>query len=45
MEDGLQEIQDLLQYVNELNASNLQSLLSALSEFVAGYERTKGATR
>ena len=42
IEDG---IQDLLQYVNELNANNLQALLSALSEFVAGYERTKGVVR
>ena len=45
IEDGIQEIQDLLQYVNELNANNLQALLSALSEFVAGYERTKGVVR
>jgi len=43
VEDSLQEIQDLLQYVNELNLNSLQEILSSMSELVSGYERTKGA--
>ena len=45
VEDGLQEIQDLLQYVNELNAKNIQDLLTTLGELAFGYERTKGTSR
>ena len=41
IEDNLQEIQDLLEQVNDLNARNLQALLSAIHEWATGYERTR----
>lgn len=41
IEDNLQEIQDLLENVNDLNARNLQALLSAIHEWTTGYERTR----
>lgn len=45
VEDGLQEIQDVLQYVTELNAQSLKSLLSSIHEWASGYERSSGLSR
>lgn len=45
VEDSIQEIQDMLQYVNELNAQSLQTLLSAVHEWASGYERPSGVSR
>jgi chromosome segregation ATPase len=42
LEDGLQEMHDLLQQVNELSGKRLQSLLAAAHEWVTEYERTVG---
>jgi chromosome segregation ATPase len=40
IEDSIQEVQDLLQQVNNLNAKSLQSLLSTLNDWTIGYERS-----
>lgn len=45
IEDNIQEIQDVLQYINELNAQSLSSLLSTIHEWTSGYERNTGVTR
>lgn len=40
IEDGTQEIQDLLQEMNELTEKRLQTLLSVTHEWVTAYERS-----
>ncbi len=45
IEDSLQEFQDVLQYVTELNAQSLKTLLSSINEWASGYERSSGLTR
>jgi chromosome segregation ATPase len=45
IEDSLQEIQDILQYVTELNAQSLKTLLSSIHEWASGYERSSGLPR
>ena len=45
VEDSVQEIADTLQYVNDLNAQGLASILAAIHEWSSGYERSTGSTR
>lgn len=45
IEDGIQDIQDVLQQVNELTEKRLQMLLSVTHEWVTAYERSLGYTR
>lgn len=45
IEDNLQDIQDVLKVVNEQTEKRLQSLLAAVYEWVASYERTIGRTQ
>jgi chromosome segregation ATPase len=45
VEDSFQEIQDALQYVTELNAQSLKTLLSTIHEWASGYERSSGLPR
>lgn len=45
LEDGLQEIQDLLQQSNEQSEKRLQSLLATVHEWVTAHERTIGRAR
>jgi len=45
VEDSLQEIQDIVQYANDLNSQNIQSLLSVIHEWASGYERSTGVSR
>jgi DNA repair exonuclease SbcCD ATPase subunit len=45
LEDGLQEVQDLLAQVNELTEKRLQSLLAVAHDWVSTYERTVGRAR
>lgn len=45
LEDGLQEIQDLLQQMNEGTEKRLQSLLAVAHEWVSAYERSQGKAR
>jgi chromosome segregation ATPase len=44
LEDGVQEIQDMLQQINELTTKRLQVLLSTAHEWVSEYERTQGGS-
>ncbi|OGO29549.1 MAG: hypothetical protein A2136_01350 [Chloroflexi bacterium RBG_16_54_11] len=45
LEDGLQEVNDLLQQANELVEKRLQSIVALAHEWVTTYERTMGHTR
>jgi chromosome segregation ATPase len=45
LEDGLQEIQDLLEQINEGTEKRLQSLLAVAHEWVSTYERSLGRVR
>jgi spore coat protein CotH len=45
MEDGLQEVQDLLEQVNEQSEKQLQSLLALVHDWVGAFERTVGRSR
>lgn len=45
LEDGIQELQDLLSQMNELSEKRLQSLLSVTHEWVSAYERSLGRVR
>jgi chromosome segregation ATPase len=45
MEDSIQEIRDVLQYTNELNAQSLTALLAAIHDWTSGYERSAGSSR
>jgi hypothetical protein len=42
VEDSLLEIQDVLQYVTELNTQSLKSLLTSIHDWASGYERSSG---
>lgn len=42
VEDNLLEIQDVLQYVTELNTQSLKSLLTSIHDWASGYERSSG---
>ncbi len=42
IEDNLQELQDVLQHVNSLNAKNMQSLLAVINEWAADYDLSFG---
>jgi DNA repair exonuclease SbcCD ATPase subunit len=44
-EDGLQELQDLLNLVKELSEKRMQTLLALVHEWVSTYERTVGKSR
>ncbi len=45
IEDGIQEIQDLIQQMNEHTEKRLQSMLTITHEWVSSYERTVGRNR
>lgn len=45
LEDGIQELQDLIHQMNEQTEKRLQSLLAVAHEWVSAYERTLGRTR
>jgi chromosome segregation ATPase len=45
LEDGLEEIQDIIQQIGELTEKRLQSVLSLAHEWVSAYERTRGGGR
>jgi hypothetical protein len=45
LEDGLQEIQDLLRVMNDGTEKRLQSLLAVAHEWVSMYERSLGGPR
>ena len=45
LEDGLQEVNDLLQQANELAEKRLQSIMALAHDWVTAYERTLGHTR
>jgi chromosome segregation ATPase len=45
LEDGQQEIQDLLNQMNEMTEKRLQSLLAVAHDWVASYERSLGRAR
>jgi hypothetical protein len=45
LEDGLQEVNDLLQQANELAENRLQSIMALAHDWVTAYERTLGHTR
>ena len=45
LEDGLQEVNDMLQQANELVEKRLQSILAMAHEWVTTYERTMGHSR
>ena len=45
VEDGLQEVQDNLQLVNEVTEKHLQGLLSQIRESVSLFERSFGKSK
>lgn len=45
LEDGIQEIQDLLHMMNEQTEKRLQALLGVAHEWMAAYERSAGRVR
>jgi chromosome segregation ATPase len=45
LEDGMQEIQDLLQQANEHTEKRMQTLLALVHEWISTYERTVGRAR
>jgi chromosome segregation ATPase len=45
LEDGLQEVNDLVQQANELAEKRLQSIMAIAHEWVTTYERTMGRSR
>ena len=45
LDDTLQELQDLIQQMNAQTEKRLQSLLAAVHDWVAEYERMEGRAR
>jgi chromosome segregation ATPase len=45
LDDGLQEVNDILQQANELTEKRLQSIMALAHDWVTTYERTMGHTR
>jgi chromosome segregation ATPase len=45
LEDGLEEIQDIIQQISELTEKRLQSVLTLAHDWVSSYERTRGGGR